>query len=268
MIKILFFIFIFLCTVCSITAQKSGGGSVSQWNFNIGAGAVRMIVADKKFSALTFDGTTVSGLASVGYQRNNVSHQLDFCFASGTLQTGNKESSLQNNYFNVDYINLYKLGKGDGRSIIYKAGACVNVLYAGRSFDGFINNNTSFDFAASIGVAASLQYFFGDPSAGFSLGDRIEIPVLSVVVQPAFGSNNASGSLDKAGFSASDIFNHSSMQSFNAFVRIRNVLGIEKRLAERHQIALNYTWDYYRLSGDRKVQQAIHTMALSYCFIL
>lgn len=268
MIKSLFFIFIFLGTVCSSTAQKSAAGYVAQWNFNFGAGAVRMIVADKKLSALSFEGTTVSTFASVGYQRNKVSHQLDFNYGAGTLQTGNKQSSLQNNYFNADYINLYKLGKGDSRSIIYKAGACVNVLYGARSFNGFINNNTSFDFAASLGVAASLQYFFGDPSAGFSLKDRIEIPAVSVVVQPAFGSNNASGSLDKAGFLASDIFNHSSIQSFNAFVRMKNVLGIEKRLADRHQIALNYTWDYYRLSGDRKVQQAGHTMALSYCFIL
>ncbi len=261
-------ILILLWTSCRVIAQQSHAGREAQWDFAIGAGAGRAVVADKKFSALSFTGVTISGNASVSYQRNKLSHQLDFSYASGTLQTGKKESSLQHNYFNADYINLYKLSDGNENKFVYKAGVCVNMLYAGRSFAGFINNKTSFDFATSIGAAASVQYFPGDPTTGFSITDRLLIPVVSAIVQPAFGSDNASGSLDKTGFSTGDIFSHGRIESFNSFVRIKNVLAIEKRLAGKNSIVLNYYWEYYHITGNREVLQANHMVLLSYFFIL
>jgi hypothetical protein len=261
-------LFILWCTVYFSHAQQGDRVSQPQWNFSIGAGTGKSFVVDKRFTALTFDGTTVAGFAAVNYSGKKASHQLDCNYAAGKLQTDNRQNTLHNSHFSLNYTNLYQLGAGGGRSIVYKAGIGVNILYDGRSFDGFINNNTSFDFAASLSAAASVQYFIGDPAAGFSLKEQISIPVVSVVVQPAFGSNNTPGSSEKAGFSAGDIFNQSRIQSFNPFLRFVNMLGIEKRLAERHQVALNYTWDYSHFSGSRKVLQANHTIFLYYCFIL
>ncbi|MDN3656776.1 hypothetical protein QWZ08_14110 [Ferruginibacter paludis] len=248
-------------------AQQGGHVGIPQWSFSVGAGAGKSVVQDRRFTALSFDGTTVAGFAAAGYVKNKASHQLECSFTKGNLQTADKQNTLRNSHFTADYTNLYQLGNSE-RPFIYKAGICVNVLYNGRSFGGFINNNTSFDFATSLGAAATVLYVIGDPSAGFSIKERISIPVVSAIVQPSFGSNSASASSEKAGFSPGDIFSQSRIQSFNSFLRLINMLGVEKMLADRHQLALNYTWDYCHFSGGRKVLQANHTIVLSYSFIL
>lgn len=265
--KSLPFILFLLCTFYLSIAQQGDQVGTPQWNFSVGAGAGKSVVQDRRFTALSFDGITVAGFAAISYHKNKTSHQLECSYTKGNLQTPNKQNTLSGSHFTADYTNLYQLGDGN-RPFIYKAGICVNVLYNGRSFVGFINNNTSFDFAASLGAAASVQYFIGEQSAGFSIKERISIPLVSAIVQPSFGSNNATGSSDKAGFSPADIFSQSRIQSFNSFLRLINMLGVEKRLADRHQLALNYTWDYCHFSGDRNVLQANHTIILSYCFIL
>lgn len=197
------------------------------------------------------------------YEGANTTHELSFSWSGGSLKTGSQPKySMDQHYFNVDYTWLYKLGL-HGDAWTGGAGGALQVLYDTRSYQDVINNNASFDFAASLGLAGRLSYSFDKNNGlhGWAISDELSIPLISWLVQPPYGDESSAASLTSSG-------NRKKMAGFSSFFRLKNTMSLDRQLSSRGTLSFAYTWDYYRIDDLREVRLAGHLLSLSYRLIL
>jgi hypothetical protein len=229
----------------------------AQWRIAASAQTGKMSVIDKAFSSIPYSSILPGAGLSVRYEDVHSTHELSFSWLGGSLKTNTQPKySLDQHYFNADYTWLYKIG-AHGDAWTGGAGGALQALYDKRTYTGIINNNTSFDFAASLGLAGSLSYSFNNGLPGWSLSDQISIPVVSWLVQPPYGEEGAAASLTGSG-------NRQQIAGFSSFLRIKNTVSLDRQLSSNGMLSLAYTWDYYRIDALRQVRQADHRLSLTY----
>ena len=240
----------------------------ANWLLKVGVGFNRQSVSDKNFTTISYSGQNVGYSGGLKYETNNSFHELELFYTTGTkIMKALPEERLRAGYFNIDYTNLYRIGDLENHSLACKIGGALDMLYAKRKFNNFINNNVAFEFAASLSAAIEGTYKFGNGLAGFSITDRLKVPFVSLVSQPSFGSNNAAGSVSQNDNSFGDILKDNRIAGFSSFLRFKNYCSLEKTITDNGKLSLNYTWDFYRLNGLRKVMQATHRLEFMYSFI-
>jgi len=231
----------------------------AQWQVAISAQPGKISIIDKDFSSMSFS-AIVPGVGLSGkYEGAHSTHELSLSWLGGSLKTGTMPRySLNQHYFNADYTWLYKLGSHDD-AWTGGAGGALQVLYDKRTYADVINNNASFDFAASLGLAGSLSYSFNKNNGlpGWSLSDQLGIPVLSWLVQPPYGDESSAASL-----TGTD--NRKKMAGFSSFFRLKNTMSLDRQLSSHGALSLAYTWDYYKIDDLREVRQASHRLSLIY----
>ena len=264
-----FFLFLFFLVCNNLDAQKNNAAvDAGNWRLGIHAAIAREVVVDNNFSAIPYNGTGPGGAAFIQHTKGLVTQQLLAYCAAGTLTNNlNKVATSKYTYLNVSYNRLYLLSPAENL-LTLKVGGAVDVLYNNRKYAGFVNNNKSFEFAASLAGLLEVNYFFENTLAGFSITDRISIPIVSSIMQPAYGSQNPSGSIGQDGGSAKTFLNSNRIASFPSFLRLTNCISLQKVIASGQILSLGYTWDYYRLNTNRQVKQANQRLAITYSFIL
>jgi len=194
---------------------------------------------------------------SAKYEGAHSTHELSLSWLGGALITSAQPKySLDQQYFNADYTWLYKIG-AHGDAWTGGAGGALQVLYDTRTYTDIINNNASFDFAASLGPAGSLSYSFNNGLTGWSLTDQLSMPVITWLVQPPYGEESTAVSLTGSG-------NRQQIAGFSSFLRIKNTISLDRQLSSKGMLSLAYTWDYYRIDANRQVRQAGHHLGLIY----
>lgn len=240
----------------------------ANWLLKVGVGLNRQSVSDKNFTTLLYSGQSVGYSGGLKYEADNSFHELEVFYTTGTRTIkAFPEKRLRSGYFNLDYANLYRIGILENQSLACKIGGAMNVLYAKRQFNNFINNNAAFEFAASLSAALEGTYKFGNDPAGFSITNRLTVPFVSLVSQPSFGSNNAAGCVSQNDNAFGNILKGNRIVGFSSFLRFKNYFCIEKAITDNGKLSLNYTWDIYRLNGLRQVTQATHRLDFKYSFI-
>ena len=255
---------IYLCLILIITGQETCAQGTpdpdpQKWTLSAGVLFSKHRVVDKTFSSIPYSGNNWGGYLSVKLRKKRSLHEIRGFYAKGVLQAASPSTDeLSQTYMNADYAWLYKLGGDDGHSLFaFKAGAGIDVLYTKREYTRFINNNESFEFAASLSGIFEASYFFNNKSQGFSISNRVCLPFLSFITQPIFGGEDSQDS-DK----------NSEVTAFSLFFRFINSLSLEKKLSDRQKLSLFYTWDYYQIRRAREVKQAAHQLGLTYSFII
>jgi hypothetical protein len=229
----------------------------AQWQIAASIQPGKMFIIDKDFSSAPFSAVLPGGALSVAHVSDHSMHTLSFSYLGGSLKTSTQpQYSLSQNYFNADYSWLYKLGS-PGAAWAGGAGAAFNVLYDNRTYAGIINNNTTFDFAASLGLAGSLSYSFNNSLHGWSLSDQVSIPFVSWLIQPPYGNENSADAVTRSG-------DRKKIAGFSSFLRLKNTLSLDKQLSSRGMLSLAYSWDYYKIKDLREVRQAAHRIGLIY----
>lgn len=232
----------------------------AQWQIAVSAQPGKMSIIDKDFSAMPYAAIVPGAELSVQYEGARSIHALSFSWLGGTLKTGTQPRySMDQNYIDADYTWLYKFG-AHGDAWTGGAGGTLEVLYDNRTYTDIINNNTSFDFAASLGLAGNLSYSFTNGLHGWSLSDQLGMPFISWLIQPPYGNEGSAASL-------SDGDNRRRVAGFSSFLRWKNTLSLNRQLSSRGILALAYTWDYYRIDDLREVRQADHRLGLIYRLI-
>jgi hypothetical protein len=239
-------------------AQVNEEQDQQKWLLNAGIFFNKSNVIDKSFSSVPYSGNNPGASFSVKYHRNRTFHEVQAYYTAGELQAATQaKDKLTQTHVSADYTNLYRLGSTGGSSFIYKAGAGINVFYNQRDYSNCNNNNESFEFAASLSGVVEASYFFENTLEGFSISDRISLPLVSYIAQPVFGSEDTEGSSGK----------NSQVTSFSSFFRVLNLLSLEKKHSGRQRLSLCYTWDYYQSLRSREVKKANHQVGLTYSFI-
>jgi hypothetical protein len=251
-----------------LKAQETQNQSNKNWRLSIGVFLNSDNVNDKNFSSLKFSGNTLGYFSSIKYQKEKISHEMQFYYTKGILSTKIYPfDKLSQAYFNADYINLYSIFSSNDGSVTFRGGGGINILYAERNYENLINNNFSYEFAASLSGVMEVSYFFGNKQSGFSVTDRLCVPLVSSAVQPSFGSDNVLGYINQNNFSLKDNINNSHVVFFSSFIRLVNNIKLEKNISANQKISLNYCWDYYRLNTYRQVIQSNSRLGLIYCLL-
>ena len=245
---ILFFALYNVSEAQSISSQQQ-----EKWQLSAGIVASQSNVIDKSFSSLPYTGINAGAFLSLQYRQNKSFHELDAFYSGGSLKTSGNFSQLKNIYLNIDYANVYAIGPAN-RSLKFCGGGGINVLYAQRDYNNFVNNNNSFEFATSLSAVFEISYLFNNT---FSISDRLIVPVVSAVVQPDYGDDVKSNSF----------FSSMHMLSFSSFLRVKNNLRVDMNFAPRHNLGLGYSWDYYQLKDIRDVKYANHELMLIYSYL-
>jgi hypothetical protein len=251
-IYVLSFLFAAISCVCQYENQTA-----AQWKLSVKLIAGGQRVADKSFSTVTYAGIG-GGIASVvSYRKNRSLHELEVSLLKGNIKTSTDPVARANQlYSNLDYYYLYTITPE--ASLTLKAGGNLNLLYAKRKYNDFINNTASRETVASLAGTVELVYDLKSSLPGCVILDRVTVPFISSLSQPRYGDKGSTGS----------IFNNMQSGSFADFMRVRNRLTIEKSILPGQTISLSYTWDYYQLTTNREVKQAGHQLALMYSVTL
>jgi len=230
------------------------GGCFAQWKISPGFQLVRTAVIDKDFSAVPFSGVVPGATISLSHEGDRCIHALSFQYTGGSLQMSNQqEYKVTAKYFDGAYSWLYKLGEAGG-AWSGGVGGGLLVLYNSRTYAGLINNNASFDFAASLALEGALTYSFNNI---WSLSGQAGIPFVSWMIHPPYGQESALSSIGSPG-------NRQKIASFPSFLRLKNTMSLNRQAGARGMLCLSYGWDYYRINDLREVRQAVHSLGIIY----
>lgn len=235
----------------------------AQWEIDVAVQPGKMSVVDKDFSSMSYSAILPGAGLSGKYEGAKAIHELSFSWLGGTLNTSTAPKySLDQQYFNAGYTWLYKLGS-HGNAWTGGAGGTLQLLYDNRTYTDVINNNASFDFAASLGLAGRLCYSFNNDNGllhGWSFSEELNIPFISWLIQPPYGDESSAASLTGSG-------NRNKIAGFSSFLRLKNTIALDRQLSARGALSLAYTWDYYKIDDLREVRQANHRLSLIYRII-
>ncbi len=263
-------ILLILTTCKPLLAQDSGLKKEKDFIIKGGITLNRINARDEIFSSIPYSGWTPGFLLSLMIRNQTALQELTVNYNNGKLSMpGFSEQTLQQLFLNVDYSRLYKISRNETASFQSMIGGNLDVLYAKRDYKAFVNRNSSFEFAASLGASFEAAYTFQNGIlSGFIIIDRINIPVISLLDQPTFGSEQPAENLNGEGYSVKSFFKSSRVASFSSYMRIKNLLVLQKNITDRQSLSFQYSWDYYQVPGNRNVKQAIHSAGIAYQIIL
>jgi hypothetical protein len=250
-------IIILLLAGSKVFAQNEAGRPQPTWLLGIKAMAGSTRIMDNSFSAPPYTGTSFGASCAIKYNKEKLLHELELGYTGGNLQTNSTPAfELDETYFTLDYVQLHDLRPAaTAASFIYRAGGSINVLYAQRKYNRFINRDNTSELAASVSGALEITWLLTNTLTGFSMTGRVQAPLASWVRQPVFGNEHIPG-------------HNNRLLSFNNFFRLKSTLILEKKLSGRSRLSLGYTWDYYQVHSSWQVKQARHQAACMYSFTL
>jgi hypothetical protein len=249
-ICVLIFLFCFqhLSVQCQQTNQK-------EWSLVVHGAVQRTYITDPAYSATPFSGTGWSSGVGLQYLAGRSLHRVEANYSSANLYLPEtRREELQPSLLQLGYNYLHQIG--NGKRLVCRAGANLGFIYNDRVYKGFINNNGTYDFAASLGAAVQLDYSLFPLTDDFLISNRLELPLISMVQYPDFGSEGTTGR------------NTNRIGSIPEFLRINNQLSAEKRWTPGFSTSLFYNWDFYRFPLPRSVKQAGHRVGIAAHIIL
>ncbi len=252
-----------------VFGQEIPDKDINQWLLKAQIFAQQVRVIDNKFSSIPLLGTIPGGELSTSLTKKNTQHELGFAYSQGNPDfSGIAGSGVKLAYFNADYTFMYLLKHPASSPLRYKAGAGINVLYSKRDYNNFINSDVSFELVTSLSSNIEVVYLAKGKLTGISVSNRIQLPFISILQQPAYATDGPEGSPDQKGLTVNTLFKGSELVSFSSFFRATNHLTIAKKLTERNGLSLVYIWNYYHIKTMRQVKSASHRLGFTYYHIL
>lgn len=239
----------FLIAGIHVTAQETGN-----WQITARLFAANTTVKDQVFTQLNYKGWSLGGGLALRFEKGMSLHEWEVAYSKGTLEKGNDEA--QQTYVTGVYTYLHALN--DAGNVQLMAGGSLDILYARRNYDGFINYNVSNELITSLGAAGAVSLSFGN---GFSVSNRLQIPFASMVMQPSIYDENPPG---KTGSGLGDFLKSSRFATFGKFLRFKNNLILEKEIGVGQSLSFAYSWDYYKVRDKPGIQQANHQLGFIY----
>ena len=230
------------------------------------AGPVLIIqnIIDKNFSSLPYSGTMAGLGLCFGGSTKKAFHELTCFFSTGTTSPGSSsQSGAETIYTGIDYSHLYTMAKNKNARLQWLAGGAVSYLYTHRNYSGFINNATSFESALSLGAVVKAIYTFKH-LRGLSISEKLVIPLVTLLLQPSYGSQHIEGNLDGNGTTVKSLLGASRLVSFGSYLQLTNCLEICKTFDAHHAVSAGYGIEYYQIHTVRPVKNAAQQIILSF----
>lgn len=245
--------------------QVNPSAGKNRWSISLNPCINRSAVINTKFSSIPFRGITAGIGGFIKYQRPLAEHELHVFYTQGDNETNSTPLyNLNQTIFNIDYGNLYSIYSSANNLLECKVGGIIQLFYAGRVYNGFINQNHSFESALSFGGNIKLIFNLPGKLSGFAITNRLAIPLVFGYSTP----DNLKNAMDSPGSktnSAIDyLFTYTRLGGIGKLLKIKNFISIERTLNPKNLLALTYNWDYYNIETASKVNAANHQLGISY----
>gem|GEM_PF-6738114 len=241
----------------AVMAQGSALSQKRQWSVEGGGYWVYSTVIDHPFSSLSYSGGTPGAGLLASTTGRVASHFLELFYTAGD-RTNAANAEVQDRCITAAYSQGYELtGRGresgiGGREsgISVKAGPLLKAIYSKRTFDGFVNVNSSYEFTVGIGAALFVFYRVEGLQDRLSFSGQMGIPVVNYLRQPLF-AGEADG-------------NEGKVAGPGSFLDLNGRWAVHFAINTTQQISVNYIWEYYQVRTERKVESAAHRVGLAY----
>lgn len=224
---------------------------------------------DETFSLVPFRGWKPGAIVELAFAGNRLTQDISVKFFSGKLAASPESSYEAKQLFaSFKYNRLYLL-TGTDKSFKIMFGGSFQSKYVQRKYLDFTNNQRSFEFISSLGAVANFSLVLKNSKFEemVELIDRVNIPIVGVLYQPAFGSDQTVGNMEgKNGII--DFFKSSHVVSFPDYLEFTNCFSVKKNISHNQFVGLMYDVNIYRISGVRKMRQFIQSLGVSYTFKL
>ena len=168
--KIVSIILCFLFLVSEGRAQTQNLNT-EKWVFKLGFALNRSFVIDKNFSLINYNGNGPGFNSTINFKSKNVEQELSFSYSSYQLK--NKyQNKLDESYINGNYTSLFCLTNREKKGFKLLAGPNLSVMHNTRKYEGFLNNNNTFDFASSLGASIEFDCGINKLMKGITLKNR------------------------------------------------------------------------------------------------
>jgi hypothetical protein len=245
-------VFTFLLTTLSGIAQ---GMDPVEGRGRLSARAIigKAVSADNDYSSVPVRGTVGGVSMSLNYGKGKGWNEVSVVYSSGVLRMEDQPAvTARQAYYNIYYTKLFAIAAPAGSPFVFTIGTSIDFLYNKRKYNDFVNRDLAAESAVSLCGALGISYFFKE--ARVTIAERMAIPLVAYIAQSRSGSDG------KTSWNYRFLAPHS-------FLRVRNMLAVEKSLNDRHSLGLCYGWNYYRIRGFREVKQASHQVGLMYSYI-
>lgn len=258
-IGMLYFVFTFNNGWAQLQSENSG-----KWVFGLGFTFNQSSVIDKSFSSLAYSGNGLGINSLISYKEKYFEQELGFGYSTN-LSTNAYKNNLNETYLYLNYSGLFGLSNPAKTEFKILTGPSLSFIYDARKYEGFVNNNNTFEFASSLGATIEARIGINKLFKGFSINNRLTMPFVSFVEQPAYGME---GFFFNSNNQGAAVKNENGIVGPQKFFRISNTLSMHKKLAQHHKIILAYTADFYNIKTVREVKRNNNSLSLLYCYTL
>lgn len=210
----------------------------------IGGGLKPEAVRDKGFSPLLYSGTGLEGF--MGYQKKKNGRETIWLLKLSSAGLSNDyDRNLKTTYIGIINFNFY--GKNDTDSPI-KWGWSNNNGFHNRQIDDFLNFNGRSDYFTSFGPSLKYNLPFELKQRNFSFRTLLHTQILGFYIPSGYVSSLPGG----FGYEQNGIFNSVLKSAYLSYPgsawNCGLWSGLEWHLGTGNSIALNYMYEYTRLS--------------------
>ena len=251
-----------LVKIDPVSAQDTQAHSL-KYMLRAGPALNKHYAIDKNFSALTYSGTMAGAYLGINATAKKAIHDLSTYFTKGPLNTPGTSASKANAYYlRLDYALLYPLRINRGSNLQWFAGGALNYLYVKREFTDFINNKNSFESTLAMGAGIKAVYTSKENLGGLLISAQLFSPVLGLLLQPSYGSQEISGTDNNT--STASIVKANRLVSFSDYLRLTGGLGVGKFIGNHSSLSAACTFDYYHITTSREVKSESIILSIGY----
>lgn len=245
-------------------SQSVPGNDNYKWRLSAGVLLDRSAVIDEKFSAASYSAIIPGGMIDIRHKSARAMHDVAVVFSTGKLGSSAAPSyTTAQSALTVDYSVLYRIAKSSNGMFACRVGGGLQFSYNERSFNDFVNSTPSFETLASMGPVADFSYRV----TGFTLSDRITLPVLFSFSQSPYTSLPGTGSSgNKSGVGY--FFDSNRWVLAPELFRIKNSFVMTREINDKQSVSVSYNWQFYKIKGRQAVLQANHQLAVLYSYKL
>lgn len=225
---------------------------------------------DVGMSPLLYVGNNFSGVLGVEVRKAKFINRIEASTLVGGMYAPalSKElrSSVKAYRVQLDYAYLHLVKEWKQDALRLYAGGIWNTLANARYHTGYVNNAWNYDFSTSLGGSVAIFYNFKWKKKHLIFHTGIELPLVGFNIRPAYASSIPEGFIACEGEKVKAFFKSGQVQTFNRFFRLRANSMLEYILFNGNRLLLGYTWDYYSMQKNHKVQMASHQILVGWSF--
>ena len=250
-------------TAAAETAEKT------KIYLQFGGGIGSLYGRDEGMSPLIYSGPLFNFVGGLFLEQQYTLHDFYYHYSLGFFQPENESSAAVGGRGEMGYQYKRKISSEDATFNWY-LGADASLFSGIRAHTGYQNSMMNYEVMLSLSPAAQVSRNFIFGKRDFRAGFNLKVPVVSLLLRPAYVTSIPPGFLDFSQLYGEALFESFSLTSFNDLVRVQTQLYLQYFLKNGSAIRGSYSWDFYHINNipENTVNMGYHIFTTSLLFKL